>query len=105
MADRSVEFLVVDDSPQTVLRRAFEAPIEKVFLAWSDATILPAWWGPFDVTVPECHFDLREGGAYRIVMQSGDGTRYPMVGTLYVVVVPERYSMVVNLADHPDDWI
>jgi hypothetical protein len=38
-------------------------------------------------------------------MQAGDGTRYPMVGTLRDVVVPERYSMVVNPAEHPDEWI
>ena len=65
---------MIDDRAQTVLRRSFEAPIEKVFLAWTDATILPVWWGPRDVTVPECHFDLRQDGPYRIVMQAGDGT-------------------------------
>jgi uncharacterized protein YndB with AHSA1/START domain len=99
-----VEFLVVDDSPQTVLRRAF-GPRWRRCSRRGAPTIPPAWWGQFNATVPECLFDLRDDGAYRIVMQTGDGTRYPMVDTPHDVVAPERFSMVVNLAEHPGEWI
>lgn len=104
MAQRSIEFFVIEDRPTTVLRRSFEAPTGRVLLAWTDATILPAWWGPFVVTAPECHFDLREDGPLRLVTQAGDGTRYPMVETPHDVVVPDCFP-TVNLAEHPGEWV
>jgi uncharacterized protein YndB with AHSA1/START domain len=67
------------------------APIEKVWQAWTNPEILKQWWGPNDVIIPECEVDLRVGGEVYIVMEAGEamgpykGTRWPMRG-IYMVI-------------------
>jgi uncharacterized protein YndB with AHSA1/START domain len=71
--------------------RTYDAPIEKVWQAWTDAEQLKKWWGPKDVTIPECQVDLRVGGRFYIVMEAGEGmgqfkgTRWPMEARFTVV--------------------
>ena len=51
------------------LERAFAAPPEAVFDAWTSPEVLRRWWaaGP-DWTTPEAEVDLRAGGRYRLSM-------------------------------------
>lgn len=71
--------------------RVYDAPIALVWQAWTDPKMLPQWWGPNGVTIPECEVDLRVGGTIRIVMEAGEamgpykGTKWPMVGEFTVV--------------------
>lgn len=64
--------------------RTYNAPAEKVWQAWTDPEQLKQWWGPDNVTIPECEVDLKVGGRIYIVMQAtkamGEyaGTRWPM---------------------------
>jgi uncharacterized protein YndB with AHSA1/START domain len=64
--------------------RTYEAPVEKVWQAWTDPNQLKQWWGPDNVTIPECEVDLRVGGRIYIVMEATEamgefkGTRWPM---------------------------
>jgi len=64
--------------------RSYEAPVEKVWQAWTDPNQLKRWWGPDNVTIPECEIDLRIGGRFYIVMEATEamgeykGTRWPM---------------------------
>jgi uncharacterized protein YndB with AHSA1/START domain len=66
--------------------RTYNAPVEKVWQAWTDAEQLKKWWGPDNVTIPECELDLRVGGRLYIVMEATEamgeykGTRWPMEG-------------------------
>lgn len=67
--------------------RAYVAPIEAVWRAWTQPELLRQWWGPQKTTVPECEVDLRVGGRIYIVMEAGEGmgkyqgTRWPLEGT------------------------
>ncbi len=64
--------------------RTYDAPASKIWQAWTDAGQLKKWWGPDNVTIPECEIDLRVGGRFYIVMQATEamgeyaGTRWPM---------------------------
>lgn len=66
--------------------RAYDAPVSKVWDAWTDAEKVKKWWGPDNVTIPECEIDLRVGGRIYIVMEADKsmgeyaGTRWPMDG-------------------------
>jgi uncharacterized protein YndB with AHSA1/START domain len=73
-----------------VITRVFDAPRDLVWQAWTDPKMLAQWFGPrgFTSTVPE--WDLRVGGALRIVMYGPDGNDYPMKGVFREVVKPER---------------
>ncbi|MGH6725294.1 MAG: SRPBCC family protein [Pseudolabrys sp.] len=81
--------------------RVFDAPRELVWRAWTDAEMLAQWFGPrgFASSVPE--FDLRVGGALRIVMHGPDGNDYPMKGVFREVVPPERL-VFANIAVDKD---
>ena len=73
--------------------RIYDAPVEKVWQAWTDPALLKRWWGPENVTIPECEVDLRVGGKFHIVMEAGEamgpykGTRWPMQAE-YTAVEP-----------------
>jgi uncharacterized protein YndB with AHSA1/START domain len=52
------------------IRRRIPAPIAEVFDWWTKAENLRQWMSP--VGIAEADVDLRVGGAFRIVMRSGD---------------------------------
>jgi uncharacterized protein YndB with AHSA1/START domain len=72
------------EAKEVTFEREYEAPVEKVWQAWTDAEQLKKWWGPNDVIIPECEVDLRVGGRFYIVMEATEamgeykGTRWPM---------------------------
>lgn len=74
--------------------RTFDAPLDAVWQAWTDPETLKQWWGPSEVTIPECDVDVRVGGRLYLVMEAGEGmgefkgTRWPMEGT-YTAVEPK----------------
>lgn len=72
------------------LTRVFDAPIQLVWLAWTDPAHMARWWGPKGFTNPVCEIDVRKGGTIRIDMRAPDGTLYPMTGTFEEVLPPER---------------
>src|SRR5665213_471962 len=81
--------------------RVYDAPLQKVWQAWTDPERLKQWWGPDNVSIPECEVDLRVGGRIYIVMEAGEamgpykGTRWPMEGTYTIV---EENSKLVTVA-------
>jgi uncharacterized protein YndB with AHSA1/START domain len=103
--DEEIEFFSVDDEPRTVLRRVFAGPLDEVFRAWSDDTILQVWYGPFDFEVRECAMDFRDGGALRIVIAHEGGLVFVTPGRFENIVERERFTMVTHLDEHPDDFI
>lgn len=71
--------------------RIYDAPIKAVWEAWTDPTKLKEWWGPDNVTIPECELDLKVGGKFYIVMEAGEamgpykGTKWPMLAEFTAV--------------------
>ncbi len=69
---------------EVVLEKTYDASPETVWHAWTDPNMLKQWWGPNDVTIPECEVDLCVGGKFYIVMEAGEamgpykGTKWPM---------------------------
>ena len=79
-------------SAQTILtlRRVFNAPIERVFEAWTKAGVLVNWFGPVGFTVTASDIDLRRGGAYLIALRSPEGMAIKHFGKYVEVTPPER---------------
>jgi uncharacterized protein YndB with AHSA1/START domain len=71
--------------------RTFDAPADKVWQAWTDPEQLKRWWGPDNVSIPECEIELRVGGRLYMVMEATEamgeykGTRWPMEAKFTVV--------------------
>ena len=72
------------------LRRVFNAPIARVFEAWTKAEVLASWFGPVGFTVTASTIDLRKGGAYHIALRSPEGTAIKHFGEYIEVTPPEK---------------
>src|SRR5260370_34853286 len=90
---------MVDEEPELVLTRVFDAPRELVCKVWTDPKHVAQWWGPQGITNLVCELDLRPGGAIRIHMRGPDGTVYPMTGVYQEVVQPERLVFTIAVLD------
>jgi len=60
-----------------VITRIFNAPVEKVWAAWTEPELIKKWWGPKDFTAPEVKVDLRVGGKYLYCMHGRPGPEMP----------------------------
>ena len=78
-----------DTQRDLVLTRVIDAPREKVYRCWTDATLLPLWFAPKPWSTPSAKLDVRVGGGSTVVMRDPDGTDYPNEG-LYLEVVPNE---------------
>jgi uncharacterized protein YndB with AHSA1/START domain len=76
---------------EVALEKIYDASPETVWQAWTQPEMLKQWWGPNDVTIPECEVDLKVGGRFYIVMEAGEGmgpykgTKWPMEAKFTVV--------------------
>ncbi len=81
---------------EVVFERTYDASPETVWQAWTTPGLIKQWWGPNNVTIPECEVDLRVGGKIYIVMEAGEamgpykGTKWPMLGNFTVVEPNEK---------------
>ncbi len=56
--------------------REFDAPLEKVWKAWTEPSILDQWWAPKPWKAGTKSMDFRDGGTWLYYMEGPDGTRH-----------------------------
>lgn len=54
--------------PPVEVQMVFQAPVERVWRAWSDPEMVKQWWGPEGFSCPEAHMDFRLSGKYSFAM-------------------------------------
>jgi uncharacterized protein YndB with AHSA1/START domain len=90
---------------EVTFERVYDSPLKLVWQAWTDPKLLKQWWGPDNVTIPECEVDLRVGGRFYIVMEAGEamgqykGTKWPMLAE-FSAVEPNS-----KIAYHAKAWV
>lgn len=77
--------------------RAFAAPPEAVFAAFSTPERLARWWGPDGFSNTFEMFEFKTGGLWRFVMHGPDGANYPNEST-FVSIEPNRGVVVRHLS-------
>ena len=82
-----------------VIRREFDAPLDRVWRAWSDPERMSKWWGPKGFASEIVKLDLRPGGICHYRIESPEGQ--VMWGKLmYREIVPlERLVFIVVFSD------
>jgi uncharacterized protein YndB with AHSA1/START domain len=75
---------------EIALTRAFAAPRDLVFQAWTRPDLLRRWFGPHGHRLVVCEVDLRVGGAWHFVLEEPDGKRMRLHGIYREIVRPER---------------
>jgi uncharacterized protein YndB with AHSA1/START domain len=69
--------------------REFDAPLEKVWKAWTDSEILDKWWAPKPWKANTKSMDFREGGRWLYYMEGPDGTRHYSIMD-YKSIIPNK---------------
>ena len=87
---RNAMTMAIRSDREVVLRRAFDAPRELVFEAFSKPEHIRNWWGCGKLEMTECDMDFRAGGSWRFVQREDDGTVHPFKGEYREIVAPER---------------
>ena len=86
------------------IERTFQAPVELVFDAWTNADVLRRWLhvGP-DWETPVAEADLRVGGRIRIVMRDPHGAEHGASGEYQLIDRPHRLVFTWTFDDHPEN--
>ncbi|MGD3107781.1 SRPBCC family protein [Streptomyces sp. YGL11-2] len=86
------------------LSRTFEAPLERVFAAWTTPEHFAHWFGgELAVPVERMTMDVRPGGVWSLVMHTPDGGELPFSGVYQEVAAPERLVFTLKDAFAPED--
>ena len=82
-----------------VIEREFDAPRERVWMAWTTPELVMRWWGPKGYTIPVCRISLRVGGSALVCMRSPEGKDYWSIGFYKEIVPYERIVTTDSFAD------
>jgi len=82
-----------------VISRAFDAPRDKVWKAWTDREQLMQWFGPKGFTMTTAKLDFRPGGTFHYCLRSSDGKEMWGKFVYREIVAPERIVLVNSFSD------
>lgn len=85
-----------------VVTRVFDAPVDRVWKAWTDPEQVMRWWGPDHFTSPSAKMDFREGGTSLVCMRAPKefGGQDMYSTWVYTKIVPlQSIEYIHNLAD------
>jgi uncharacterized protein YndB with AHSA1/START domain len=92
--------MIMDDQTFRI-ERVFDAPIDKVYRAWTDEEALKRWWGPKGFKMVHLTLDLRPGGTMRYGMAMPDGQEMWGKWVFNSIVPVEKIAFTVSFTD-PD---
>jgi uncharacterized protein YndB with AHSA1/START domain len=76
--------------PQIVITRAFAAPRDLVYRAYTDPELLVRWLGPRRLTLTVERHDVRDGGTWRYIHRDTDGTEAAFHGVFHGTPSPDN---------------
>ena len=81
-----------ETEPQSVrIERAYDAPPETIWAAWTDPRIVRRWFGSDpNGEVLAAYLHVKAGGRFEVTFANGDGTQYTAMG-VYRRVEPFRH--------------
>jgi len=83
-------FIVSKDGRTITVERSFNAPLDPVWAAWTEADILCQWWAPKPYKCVVLSLDLRDGGRWLYYMEGPTGDRHHCFFD-YEVVQPKSF--------------
>jgi len=79
-AAKHVMTLTTPSEREITLIRAFDAPRELVFKAFTTPDFIRRWWGAGHAEMTVCEFDTHAGGAWRFAAKTPDGHEFALFG-------------------------
>jgi uncharacterized protein YndB with AHSA1/START domain len=88
-----------------VIKRTFNAPLERIWKAWTDSKQLLQWWGPKGFTTVSAKIsELKPGGMFHYCLRSPQGQE--MWGRfVYREIVPNKRLVYINSFSDPEGGI
>jgi uncharacterized protein YndB with AHSA1/START domain len=83
------------------MTRVFNAPVDRLFRAWTEPEIMNKWYFPGPNMHAVCTVDLRVGGRYEVQMVPEEGDPY-IAGGVYQEIVPQEKLVFTWLWKHED---
>ncbi|MBC7708207.1 response regulator [Polaromonas sp.] len=85
-----------------VITRVLQAPVSRVWAAWTDPTNISVWWGPAGYNCPQANCNVYEGGLSVIGLQSASSVDAPITyGSLAYTIIEanQRLEFIHNVCD------
>lgn len=82
-----------------VISRVYDAPRDRVWKAWTEASELKKWWGPQGFKVHTCELELRPGGVFLYGMSAPDGTDIWGRFVYREIAAPKKLVFIVSFSD------
>jgi uncharacterized protein YndB with AHSA1/START domain len=79
--------------------RKFNAPIDRVWEAFTNPEILAKWWSPAGMTNYHASADVRQGGEFRYCFESSEGVKYWGKGVYKTINEPTYLSYTDYFTD------
>ncbi|NWG29184.1 MAG: SRPBCC domain-containing protein [Ignavibacteriaceae bacterium] len=83
-------FLVDKENKQIRVDRSFNAPLDLVWTAWTEAEILDQWWAPKPWRAKTKHMDFRVGGYWLYAMVGPENEKHWSRAD-YEKIIPKQY--------------
>ncbi|MBB4119001.1 PhnB protein [Mesonia hippocampi] len=80
---------------QIKVERSFNAPVDLVWTAWTEAEILDQWWAPKPWTAQTKSMDFREGGQWHYAMVSPEGEMH-WAKVDYLKIIPQNFFSALD---------
>jgi len=79
--------------------REFNAPIAKVWNAWTDPDVLEKWWGPKPWVAKTKSMDFKVGGAWLYAMEGPEGQKHWSYVTFTAIEPGSRFAADAVFSD------
>ncbi|HEU4948025.1 MAG TPA: SRPBCC family protein [Kribbella sp.] len=87
--------------PQIIATRAFKAPRELLFRAYTDPALLAQWLGPRRLTLTVDELDARHGGRWRYTHYDPEGRAFAFHGLYHGTPGPDRIVQTYEFEARP----
>ena len=87
-----MEAQMVKSETALEMKRVFQAPVERVYQAWTKPEMMSQWYFPGPGMHAHCTVDLRIGGSYEVQMHGQEGDPYVARGVYKEIIPNEKLS-------------
>ncbi len=87
------------NNPQSrtiTIQRTFDAPIDLVWEAWTQAEHIVKWWGPKGMDTKIEHHEFKVGGKWKYVMAMPNGKDFIAEGEYIEIAAPNKLVTTAN---------
>lgn len=90
------------DLPTVRIRRSFDAPLERVWRAWTDPELVSQWMGPRSIDMEIETWDMRTGGSYRYTARRDGEDVAHFYGSIHRVEEHRYITQTFGFEEMPD---